>query len=89
MSEMKKIGILTYFWTNNPGTFLQAYSTLEALRKRFPNDRVELIDYRRRKVHFRPNRRSIWLGQLVKDIRRHAIYRSMVLKEVVIGQLHD
>lgn len=74
---MRKIGILTYFWASNPGTFLQAYSTLEALKKKFPEDRVELVDYRHRKVYFKPSLKSIWVGQLIRDMRKYSTYRNM------------
>ncbi len=43
---MKKIGVLTYFWGDNPGTFLQALSMCQVLMKYFPQDTIELIDYR-------------------------------------------
>jgi hypothetical protein len=33
---MKKIGILTYLGSDNHGTFLQAYATLQAYQKGFP-----------------------------------------------------
>lgn len=42
---MKKIGILTYYRGDNPGTFLQAHGMLQALKERFPQDHIELIDF--------------------------------------------
>ena len=42
---MKKIGILTYFWGTNPGSVLQAYSTLTLLKNKFPEYDVEVINY--------------------------------------------
>jgi len=42
----KKIGLLTYFWSGNYGTFLQCYCMLEALKQRFSSARVELINFR-------------------------------------------
>ena len=43
---MKKIGILTYLREYaNLGTNMQGYCTQEALRKAYPDARVELIDY--------------------------------------------
>ncbi|HKL42450.1 MAG TPA: polysaccharide pyruvyl transferase family protein [Clostridia bacterium] len=47
-----KIGILTYFWAENPGTFLQAFSTYKAVKKTFPNDNVEMINVKLRKERF-------------------------------------
>lgn len=41
-----KIGLLTYFWENNYGQYWQAVATLVALRKRFPQARVELVNVR-------------------------------------------
>ena len=74
---MKKIGILTYFWAHNPGTFLQACATQAALEKKFPDDRVELANYQYRRMYFRPSRRSIWPVQFVRDIRRFYLYEEI------------
>jgi hypothetical protein len=43
-----KIGILTYFWVDNPGQFLQAYSTQQALAEAMPSARVEIVNVRHR-----------------------------------------
>jgi len=45
-----KIGILTYFWGINPGTALQAYSTLSLLKRRFKDSKVEIINYQPKKA---------------------------------------
>lgn len=74
---MKKIGILTYFWADNPGTFLQAYATQEAFRKRLPDARVELVNYKHRHVYFKPSWRHINLLQLYRDFRRYRIYERV------------
>jgi polysaccharide pyruvyl transferase WcaK-like protein len=74
---MKKIGILTYFWSHNAGTFLQAYSMLQAFSKRFPDDRVELVNYRQRRVYFKPSRPYVSFSQWVKDVKRYRIYKGM------------
>jgi hypothetical protein len=71
----KKIGILTYFWADNPGTFLQAYATLYAYRKRFPEHRVELVDVRYRRNLFRPNRRDTSLKCLVTHWHYHGLLK--------------
>ena len=47
---MKKIGILTYFWGENVGTVLQAYSTLSLLKGRFNNEHVEIINYQPKEI---------------------------------------
>lgn len=73
---MKKIGILTYFWADNPGTFLQAYATQEAFRKRLPGARVELVNYKHRHVFFKPGWRHINPRCLYLDLRRYRIYEK-------------
>lgn len=40
-----KIGILTHHYINNFGAFLQAWALCEAVKKLFPDDDVEIIDY--------------------------------------------
>lgn len=72
---MRKIGILTYFWASNHGTFLQAYSMQEALNRRFPGDRVELVDLRPRAGRFRPAKRDIYPPYLVDHVRRELDFR--------------
>ena len=41
-----RIGLLTYFWEDNPGQFFQALATVEVLRKVFPEAQVEIPDVR-------------------------------------------
>ena len=41
-----RIGLLTYFWEDNPGEFFQALATLQALRRVFPEAEVEMPDVR-------------------------------------------
>lgn len=41
----KKIGILTYFWSDNPGTFLQAWCVKRMVSEIFPEAHVELVRY--------------------------------------------
>ncbi len=49
---MKRIGILTYFWGVNPGSVLQAYSTLTLLKRLKPECEVEMI-------HYQPSKKSM------------------------------
>ncbi len=70
----KKIGILTYFWTDNPGTFLQAYSIQEAYRRVLVDDRVEVINYQSFRWRWRPNFSHMTVGQWKRDLTRHAKY---------------
>ena len=78
-----KIGVLTYFWAENPGTFLQAYSMLKALERRFLNDQVELVNYRHRWVYFKPGRSNVTLRQFIRDFKRYLIYERMKKKYLV------
>lgn len=70
----KKIGILTYFWAHNPGTFLQAYSMLREVKEKFPDYRVELIDCRMRKVNFKICKYHVNIICLMEDYRHHRTY---------------
>ncbi|MCX5653868.1 MAG: polysaccharide pyruvyl transferase family protein [Planctomycetota bacterium] len=70
----KKIGILTYFWSPNPGTFLQALSTQRALERRFPEHRVEVINLRHRRIYFRPNRLDLKPSHFIAHFQRHFAY---------------
>jgi len=69
---MKKIGILTYFSDQNPGTFLQAYSMLTAVANRFPDSRVEIIDYLFRRSMFHLRKGHLNLNRLVEE---YVLYR--------------
>jgi len=76
----RRIGILTYFWRDNPGTFLQAWAMLSALSARFPEDQVELIDFRVERVGFRLGRSlRVFLGQIGRR-RRFARHRRSLLR---------
>ena len=41
-----RIGLLTYYWEDNPGQFFQGLSTVNALRRACPADQVEIPDIR-------------------------------------------
>jgi len=73
---MKKVGILTYFWAENCGTFLQAYSMQRALARRLPACRVELIDLRHRSTAFRLRKTHLILPRLVQDLRRRRRFQA-------------
>ena len=75
---MKKIGILTYFWGHNPGTFLQAYSTLNATKRYFPSYQIELINCKLRRVRFRPSRYDFNIYRLQERYRNHTIYEKLI-----------
>ena len=74
----KKIGILTYFdFDQNPGTFLQAHSMLEAIQRRFPGDRVELIDCRPRRARFLIGRQHANINRLIEDYKHYLTYKKL------------
>jgi len=83
---MRKIGILTYFWADNPGTFLQAYATQEAFRRRLPKDRVELVNYRHRHVYFKPSKRHINPFQFLLDAKRYWIYEKSKAQHLILSR---
>jgi len=72
---MHKIGLYTFFSGVNPGTFLQAYCTYEAIRKALPNARVELINQR----GYKDKLISIGLYSFLKS-PSDSIQRSIVLR---------
>jgi hypothetical protein len=80
-----KIGILTYFWSANHGTFLQAYSTLRAFQQRFPDCRVELVNLRHRRIFFRPNRRDVDPSIFLAHWRRHFIFKRCRQQNLVLS----
>ena len=78
---MKKIGILTYFSGVNPGTYLQALSVYRSVRKVYPNDFVEIINYRYFVDAKRPCFSSSSLRSLYNDfckIRKYHICESQL-----------
>ena len=75
-ADIKKIGILTYFWAHNSGTFLQAFSMLDIFRRKFPDTKVELIDVKHRKVFFKPGLGNLTVSQFFRDIKRHTLFEK-------------
>ncbi len=73
---MKKIGILTYYWSDNPGTFLQAYSTVQAFEKVFPDSRVELVACGCGKLKIHINRKAVLIYPLIKEVKRYFTYKQ-------------
>lgn len=62
-----RIGILTFHKVINYGAYLQAFSLSEELQKQFPNDEVEIIDYRA------PKERKRKLYVLLWNLKHHGI----------------
>jgi len=45
-SKTKRIGLLTFFWEDNPGQFFQALATIQMLSEVWPDAEIELPDVR-------------------------------------------
>lgn len=82
---MKKIGILTYFWAENSGTFLQAYATQEAFRKRLAGHRVELVDYKHRRAGFKLSRNHLHPVRFYKYFIKYRLYRQARERHLVLS----
>jgi len=77
---MTRIGLLTYCWSCNPGTFLQALGTLRTIRNAFPNASVELVPYQSPNDPRRRVIRNRVLLQPWQTYRRWQISRSRLRK---------
>lgn len=76
-----KIGILTYFWDINPGTFLQAYSTYRAIKTSFPTDRVEIINVKLGNTYFKPAKSHLFSpDKILKAFIRFNNYKNELEK---------
>lgn len=75
-SKVLKIGILTYFRSNNPGTFLQALTVQRLFENTFPDAHVEIVDYRLYRLPWLPNRHVISPVQWYDDYKRHFKYAA-------------
>ncbi len=83
---MRKIGILTYYWGTNYGTFLQAYTTLKAIQDKFPDDQVELINYKHIDDSFRFCLGHLNIAKLLKLYKSHCIFKD-AQKEFLVESL--
>ncbi len=79
---MKRVGILTYFWGTNPGTALQAYSTLNLLRNHLPKAQVELINYQPKEVPRKYLLNFFNLKNSLRDYRLTSIYNAFRKNEL-------
>jgi polysaccharide pyruvyl transferase WcaK-like protein len=77
----KKIGILTYFADCNPGTFLQAYSTLHLFQEKHPNDTVEFINCRPKVEKFKLGRHDLNLKYFIERYSWHQLYTKIVAEQ--------
>src|ERR1019366_6755598 len=70
-----KIGILTYTREYaNLGTNMQAYCTLQAIRRAYPGSQVELVDYSPATPPRRPYLSNLSLRSIKLDYRRFRKY---------------
>lgn len=73
-----KIGILTYYGDLNFGTNLQAYATLQAVKRTFPNDIVEIIPFHSFRNDIKPYLHSATPVSLYRDWTRIRKYSRFV-----------
>lgn len=81
-----KIGLLTYYGDLNCGTNLQAYSTLLALKKAYPNDKVEIIPFHGFKEKIMPYK-TFSLTNMYYDMKRFKKYADF--KKIQLNVVHD
>ncbi len=81
-----KIGVLTYFWDENPGTLLQAYCLVNAVAETFFGDRVELINYQHLVSRYRCIRNYFKYRYALNDLVRLRRYRKFKRKHLIMGQ---
>ena len=70
-----KIGLLTYYGDLNCGTNLQAYATLLAIRKAYPNDLVEIIPFHGFRLRMMPYK-TFSLKNMYYDVLRFRKYAT-------------
>lgn len=78
-----KIGLLTYYGDLNCGTNMQAYATLQALKKEYPSDEVEIIPFHGFKPSIRPYK-TFSPKNLINDIRRIRKYSKFVKEQLLV-----
>ena len=78
-----KIGLLTYYGDLNCGTNMQAYATLQALKKEYPSDEVEIIPFHGFKPSIRPYK-TFSPKNLINDIRRIRKYSKFVKEHLQV-----
>lgn len=77
-----KIGLLTYYGDLNCGTNLQAYATLLAIKKAYPNDFVEIIPFHGFRLRMLPYKTysPINIYHDILRFRKYAIFKKEYLK---------
>lgn len=89
-----KIGLLTYYGDLNCGTNLQAYATLKAIRKAYPNDDVEIIPFHGFKLRKMPYKTfsPVNLYHDMLRFKKYAEFKKVnlgVRKDVVIKDVDE
>lgn len=88
---MKRIGILTYHKSNNYGAFMQCYSLATKLKKLFPDECIEVVDYLSKEVYslYHPSIRSFsYMIFHAHGVRRKLRYTKMLLSYMKVSALH-
>lgn len=83
-----KIGILTYFGDLNCGTNLQAYSTLSAVQKIFPQSHVEIINYHSFRPDVKPYLTDATPRTLYNDLIRILKYKQFKKENLKVSRDH-
>lgn len=81
-----KIGLLTYYGDLNCGTNLQAYATLLAIRKAYPNDEVEIIPFHGFRLRMMPYKTFSPIN-IYHDLLRFRKYAAFKKEQLEV--LHD
>lgn len=84
-----KIGVLTFHQSINDGAVLQCYSLCKRLKHEFPNDSVEVIDYRMPKVNSHYNvslKKYLFKGRPIDVLRKSLI---LLLQPRLIQQMKE
>lgn len=78
-----RIGILTFHKVINYGAYLQAFSLSKKLQEQFPDDEVEIVDYRAPKERHRKLYVLLWnmkhhgIQGAMSELKRISIFKSM------------
>ena len=80
-----KIGLLTYYGDLNCGTNLQAYATLLAIKKAYPNDDVEIVPFHGFRLRMMPYK-TFSLIDMYHDVWRFKKYAAFKKEQLRVYQ---
>ena len=89
---MKKIGILTFHRPINYGAFVQSFSLSNEIKKRFPDARVEIIDYiapkEKRKIYLNVLRELKYrgFGSMMYEILKIGVFKKSLKNLMLSGK---